>query len=304
MAARKKVPAEAKPVLGFIGQGFVGKSYADDFEKRRFKVVRYSLEEAYKGNKHKIAECDVVFIAVPTPSVPGKVGTRFDTSIVESSLRLAGEGSVAVIKSTLLPGTTVKLQKKFPQLTILFSPEFLNASTAAHDASHPFSNIVGMPLNDGRHRKAAALVHSILPKATYAATCKSEEAEIYKYAHNISGYMQVLTYNLMYDVARKLGVPWQNIEKALEADPMVSNWYIKPLHKSGRGAGGPCFIKDFAAFTTLYRNSIGKKEGIALLEAAERQNVKLLADSKKDLGLLRGVYGKAIALPPSKKSRR
>lgn len=278
------------PLVGFIGQGFVGKSYADDFESRGYSVIRYALEEPYRANKEAIAACDVVFIAVPTPTTP----KGFDSSIIESALGLVGKGSIAVIKSTLIPGLTKQLQKRFRNITILFSPEFLNASTAARDAANPFSNVVGIPVKDAKHTEAAALVHRILPSAPFTLTCSSDQAELYKYAHNISGYMQVLTYNMVYDVARSLKADWGDIEKALEADPMVSNWYIRPVHKSGRGAGGPCFIKDFAAFARLYRAMIGKKEGVAFLKAAEKKNIMLLTGTNKDLDLLEGVYGRGI----------
>ena len=33
--------------IGFIGQGFIGKSYADDMERRGFRTVRYALEVPY-----------------------------------------------------------------------------------------------------------------------------------------------------------------------------------------------------------------------------------------------------------------
>lgn len=279
-----------KLLIGFVGQGFVGKSYADDFEKRGYSVVRYALEEMYRKNKEAISACDIVFVAVPTPTTP----KGFNSSIVEEALNLVGAGKIAVIKSTLVPGLTKKMQKKFPRITILFSPEFLNASTAARDAASPFSNVIGLPSQSPAHKKAAETVHRILPNAPFSHICTSEEAEIYKYSHNVSGFMQVLTYNLMYDLARHHKAEWSQIEKALEADPMVSNWYIKPMHKSGRGAGGPCFIKDFAAFLRHYEDTVGNPHGIALLKAAEKKNIGLLLASNKDMHLLEGVYGKKV----------
>lgn len=275
------------PSIGFIGQGFVGKSYADDFEKRGFTVIRYALEEPYRANKDAIKSCDIVFVAVPTPSTP----KGFDDGIVIEALTLVGAGKVAVIKSTLVPGHTKKIQERFPKLTILFSPEFLNAATAAKDAAKPFSNIIGLPKKTPKHRAAAEVVHQILPRAPFSLTCSAEEAEVYKYAHNVSGVMQVLTYNLMYDTSKHFGADWANIQKALEADPMVSNWYIRPVHKSGRGAGGPCFIKDLAAFARLYEQTVAHPDGAAFLRSAEKKNIALLTASKKDLDLLAGVYG-------------
>jgi hypothetical protein len=68
------------------------------------------------------------------------------------------------------------------------------------------------------------------------------------------------------------------------------------MHKSGRGAGGGCFIKDFAAFRALYQTMNPKdKAGAAALKGFEQKNIDLLTSTQKDLDLLAGVYGKKIA---------
>src|SRR5690242_15193207 len=90
--------------IGFIGQGFVGKNQADDFERRGYEVVRYALEEPFVKNKDKIKECDMVFIAVPTPTTP----EGFDYSLVEQVISLVEKGKIVVVRSTILPGTTQK----------------------------------------------------------------------------------------------------------------------------------------------------------------------------------------------------
>ena len=291
--------SKSKPLIGFVGQGYVGGTYANNFQKRGYKIVRYSLEEKYRGNKEKIKDCDLIFVCVPTPTTP----KGFDFSIVEAGISLGRKGAIAVVKSTLLPGTTSKLQKKFPGIRVLCSPEFLSVATAQKDADNPFSNIVGIPRDTKEYKKAAALVHSVLPNAGFSLTCMSVEAELIKYAHNISGYMQVLTFNLIYDLAKKIGADWAPIEKAVRADPLIPNRYASPLHKSGRGAGGACFIKDMAAFARLYRQVVGRNEGVALLAAAQKNNIALLTKTKKDLKLLSDVYGAAVVHKRSVKKR-
>lgn len=288
----------SKLTIGFIGQGYIGKNYADDFESRGFSVVRYALEEPYNVNKEKIKKCDIVFIAVPTPTTP----KGFDSNIVYNALGLVGEGKIAVIKSTILPGTTKYLQKKHPSVTVLVSPEFLSEVTAAHDAANPFSNIVGMPDNSERHQKAAELVHSILPKSPFILTCDSDEAEIIKYAHNLNGYIQIIFFNLIYDVVKKINANWASIHSALSADPMINIRYGNPVHssghlgaKQGRGAGGHCFIKDFAAFCTVYEKMVPEdKIGLKMLRAIEQKNIKMLISTGKDIDLLKEVYGDEI----------
>ena len=282
---------QGKPIIGFIGQGYVGKNYADDYEERGYSVIRYSLEPAYIKNKNKIRDCDIVFVAVWTPTTP----KGFDSSIVESVLKLAKKGAIVVIKSTVIPGTTVRLQKKFPHLIVLFSPEFLSVGTAAEDARHPFSNILGLASDRAVHRAAAHKVLATLPKAPHELICKSGEAEIIKYSHNISGYTQIITFNMLYEVAKKLGSDWDVVHKALLADPYIPNRYSQPVHKSGRGAGGGCFIKDFAAFRDVYEKLMPKDvASIAALKAFEKKNIQLLTDTNKDLELLVGVYGPKV----------
>ena len=53
-----------KEKIGFIGQGYIGKNYADDFENRGFNVIRYALEEPHYKNDEHIEDCGIVFIAV------------------------------------------------------------------------------------------------------------------------------------------------------------------------------------------------------------------------------------------------
>lgn len=297
---RKMESAHEKPLIGFVGQGFVGKSYADDFEKRGYTTVRYSLEEQYVANKDKIKTCDIVLIAVPTPTTP----KGFDYTNVEQAIALVGKNKIAVVKSTLLPGTAEELQKKFPDRIVLFSPEFLNAKTAAWDASYPIMNIIGFTREHPKHKEAAAHVLSHLPKSLHSQVVHAREAELIKYAHNLHGFTRVLFVNLMYDAAQAIGASWNEVKKAIDADPYFSErapYYNNPVHKSGhpgakpgRGAGGPCYIKDMAAFSRWYEEVTGDTHGAQVFKALEKKNVKLLRDSEKDLDLLHGVYGKKI----------
>src|SRR3989344_7822045 len=277
--------------IGFIGQGFVGKNLANNFEKRGFKVVRYSLEPEYIGNKDKIKDCDIVFVAVPTPTTPN----GFDDSLLVKVLSLVGKGKTVVIKSTILPGTTKILQQKFKNIYILHSPEFLSEATARHDTDYPFSNIVGVSKENERYRKIAQNIIKILPKAKFSLVCNSSESEIIKYAHNCTGFVQIIFFNLLYDLAKKSDALWSVIQKAIEADPYIPNRYANPIHKSGRGAGGHCFIKDFSAFREIYKKNVSRDLiGLNILKLIEKKNIGLLLKSKKDLDLLLGVYGKNI----------
>lgn len=273
--------------IGFIGQGWIGKHYADDFEKRGYAVTRYSLESPYANNKEKISQCDIVFIAVPTPTRPD----GFDGTIVRQAVKLVGKGKIAVIKSTMLPGATESIQKENPNVFVIHSPEFLSTSTAAEDAAQPKRNIIGIPIHNEIYLQKANEVLAVLPKAPYNKICSSREAELIKYGRNCLGYVRVVFANLLYDLAKKLDIEWSVVQEAMSADPDNGPRYMNPVHKSGRGAGGPCFIKDFKALALLYHEVVGDELGDKMLRQVELKNIELLQSTNKDLDIVRSVYG-------------
>lgn len=281
--------------IGFIGQGFIGQHMADDFAERGYHVVRYALEPAYSENKDNIAACDIVFIAVPTPTTPH----GFDSSILEAVLPLVGVGKIAVIKSTMLPRTTARLQKLFPDIIVLHSPEFLREKSAREDTKSPLRNIVGMPATDVRHKDAAEMVLAVLPPSPFTLICSAEEAELIKYAGNNFLALKVVFMNMIYEAASAVEANYSLIAEAMKADPRIGMSHMNVVDQSGhdgsvpgRGAGGHCFPKDWAAFTSWYGEMVSHDGvGHTFLKSVEAKNLELLRTSGKDLDLLLGIYG-------------
>ena len=276
-----------KPLIGFIGQGFIGKNYADDFANRGHQIIRYDIEK-YKDNKEKIKDCDLVLIAVPTPTTP----EGFDDSILREVLALIGPGKIAVIKSTIQLGTTEKMQKLYPNISVMHSPEFLTEKTAAYDAQHPNRNIIGiLDINDTELYQKAQLVMSTLPKSPYNLITSAKNAEMIKYGGNCWFYFKVVFMNIFYDLIAKHGLDFEVIKEALAADPRIGPTHLSVVHQGGRGAGGHCFIKDFEAFIEmLEKNGLSEeKEACAQLRDL---NIRYLKESGKNLDLLASVYGK------------
>ncbi|MES2213804.1 MAG: hypothetical protein V4465_00200 [Patescibacteria group bacterium] len=278
-------------LIGFIGQGFVGKNLADDFEERGFSVVRYSLDPEYAGNKERIKECDIVFIAVPTPTRP----SGFDDSILRGEMKLVGEGKTIVIKSTILPGSTESIQNENLNIFVLHSPEFLVAATAKADTQHPERNLIGIPKDTPEFREKAELVLSILPKAPYSKVLLSKETELIKYIGNNFLYSKVVFMNMMYDLAEMIGADWSQVSEAVVKDHRIGESHMQPVHTSerskGRGAGGHCFPKDFEALLGFYKDTIGDEEGARALEGIRDKNIALLKKSNKDQDIIDSIYG-------------
>ena len=294
------------PRIGFIGQGFIGKAYADDFEKRGYETVRYGLQSEYAGNKDKIFECDIVFIAVNAATVPsgavrddGHPEVRYDDSNVRSTPSLTRSGAIVVIKSTLPPGMTRSIQEQYPDRIILHSPEFLLETTAAKDASSPERNIVGMPADDEAHRTAAELVLSFLPKAPYELITSSQNAELIKYGNNSFLFTKIVFANIFFRLAEKNGADWEVVREAIGKDPRIGPSHMD-LHLKDdpegtyrrRGAGRSCFIKDWAEFSELFAKEFPEdKNAIQALRGFEYKNAELLREFNRYTNLLEGVYG-------------
>ena len=100
--------------LGVIGVGWVGaqlKRYFEEFKgyKAGEDLMLHDIDPAKCVGD--INQADVIFVVVPTPRDP-KTGVC-DTSIVENAVSQIKGDKVVVIKSTVPPGTTAGLQKKY-----------------------------------------------------------------------------------------------------------------------------------------------------------------------------------------------
>jgi len=274
-----------KLLIGFIGQGFIGKNYANDFKKRGFNIIRYDLEK-YKNNKNKIKNCDIVFIAVPTPTTP----KGFDFKILKSVFSLIGKNKIAIIKSTIKIGTTRNLQKKFKKITIMHSPEFLTEKNAAKDAKSPQKNIIGiLSLNNKTLIKKAGIILNILPTSPYNKIILAEEAELIKYGNNSFLYFKVLFFNILYDLAKKHNLNYENIKNALIKDSRIGPSHTNIKDSGGRGAGGHCFLKDFEIFINMLKD-VNLKKQTKVCKELRNLNLDYLINSNKDIDLIKSIY--------------
>jgi UDPglucose 6-dehydrogenase len=279
-------------LIGFIGQGFIGKNMADDFVSRGYNVIRYDNEKNI-ANKDLISVCDFVFIAVPTPSTP----RGFDDSIIKGVLKLVGDGKTAIIKSTIKVGTTEKFQKLYPKKYILHSPEFLTEKNATHDTKFPPRNVIGYTK---KSKLKAVEVMSLLPKAANNFIVNSREAELVKYMGNNFLFLKVIYANMVYNLARRKRVDYDTVANIVGCDSRIGQSHLKVNHqsglsgKAGRGAGGHCFIKDMSAFVEMFKEEPNKSQEdklvLKLLDSIVNLNNNLLISTKKDTDLLKGIY--------------
>jgi len=256
---------------GVIGHtGMVGGTVFNYLKDLGLEVKGFSLDEGDEG----AFDCDLVFVAVPTPYRWEGEKAGYDNSIVEATLSRIKEGGVAVIKSTVQVGTTETMQELFPHLKVLFNPEFLSEATAEKDFRNPDRQIVGYTKQSYGH---ALSVLNLLPESAYDIILPAKEAELLKYINNLHGSLSVIEANHYYDICEAEGLDYERVIKTAEASRWVGapmgRHYHKIFHKGKRGFAGKCFPKDVSAHLEYCRSN-----GIdcRLIEAAWEVNKDLL----------------------------
>ncbi|TAL19588.1 hypothetical protein EPN90_03060 [Patescibacteria group bacterium] len=249
--------------VGILGVGFVGGATKRYFEKVGMPVAAH---DPGKG-LHDLAgvnAADAVFISVPTPYDEQKGG--FDLSMVREAIGSITGEKIVIIKSTVLPGTTEKLQLEFPQHKFLFNPEFLTQITADQDMQFPDRQIVGY--TEKSYTVAADLL-AILPLAPYERLMPATAAEMVKYYGNTWFSTKVTFANQMYDLSLKLGIDYDLIRDAVAADKRIGRSHLEVFHKGYRGYGGACLPKDTRALIQL-GDQLGAE--MALLKLVDQLN--------------------------------
>lgn len=256
-----------KARIGIIGVGYVGGAVRHWFEAQKEPPALFFYDKFKKiGSMEEVNNADVIFVTVPTPFSAER---GYDGSAVEESVANVADGKTVVIKSTVLPGTTAALQKKYPGRKILFNPEFLRAKTAIEDFLNPDRQIVGFT---AKSKSEAEKVLGLLPKAPQARIVPSTEAETVKYFGNVFLSTKVIFANQIYDFCMKLGIDYDTVKECAALDGRIGPSHLD-VHDSGyRGYGGSCFPKDMKAFVR-FAQSKGLK--LKLLEAAEEINKDL-----------------------------
>lgn len=250
--------------IAVIGCGFVGGATLRWFQETNRDVVAH---DPPKGMVADLARADILFVCVPTPYT----ARGFDSSIVDEVVAGIPGSKVVVVKSTVVPGTTQRLQSAHPQHKVLFCPEFLRERTAYDDFAHPDRQVVGVTTTE--HLPEARQMLSILPIARGTSIVRAEVAELTKYFSNCYLSMKVTFANQMADLCDAANIDYGEVRELAEADPRIGRGYLDVNTDGYRGYGGTCFPKDMRALVEF-----GERVGspMSVLAACEDYNNELL----------------------------
>ena len=294
--------------ISVIGQGFVGGSLAQVISEKGVTV--YSYDKSGKmapGTVHPgvrssnitefVEACEkqakfskIYFICLPTPMLnDGSADLSIVESVLDELASVSGE-RIAVVKSTVPPGSVMKWNKKysFEGLRVIFNPEFLREATAIEDMRNQDRIILGGPrpyIN-----KVKQFYSSIFPNVKIIKT-SSSNAEMVKYVTNCFLATKVSFANEIYQICEVLDksgfdIDYDKIIEYATYDKRLgtSHWTVPSFETDDKGQrlfgfSLSCFPKDLNAL-----KKVGKDNNIktTVLDAVWEKMIGRAISEKND----------------------
>lgn len=219
---------------------------------------------------YKIAFLDSKYIIICTPTDYDETLNCFDTSSIEETINKVIEynkEAVIVIKSTVPFGFTRRMQMKYNDCDILFSPEFLREGNALHDSLYP-SRIIISPRNEKAETFGNILKSCVMKKAVVIKYMNTLEAEAVKLFSNSYLALRIAFFNELDSFAETNNLNTKDIIDGVSLDQRIGNFYNNPSF----GYGGYCLPKDTKQLKSNF-NGIPEKLITAIIESNQTRKM-------------------------------
>lgn len=249
------------------------------------------ISDAVKG-------CDVVFIAVGTPS--RRYCRDADMSYVHGAAKEIAENlegyTVIVNKSTVPVGTAREVETIIRDVNpdadfdVASNPEFLREGAAIDDFMRPDRVVVGTS-SDRAQSLMREVYRPLYLNETPILFTKRETAEVIKYAANAFLATKITFINEIADLCENVGADVQQVAHGIGLDGRIG---AKFLH-AGPGYGGSCFPKDTLALTRAGQKYGAPQRIVETVVSVNEDRKSRMAD--KIINAMEGdVRGKKIAV--------
>lgn len=232
--------------IGIVGQGFVGQAVREGFDQY-YSIKTYDKYKKSTCNslEQLCNEAKIIFICVPTPmNLDGSCNIKIVESVVEEIDNYA-DHHIAVIKSTMPPGTTKMLNERCEKIQVVFNPEFLTEANFLNDFKNQNRIILGGP------RPASTVIKNLYTKVfpnIPVIKTGSSTAEMVKYFTNCFLATKVSFSNEIRQICEKKDVDYDKVvEYSLHDKRLGKSHFATPGPDLKFGFGGSCFPKDLNA---------------------------------------------------------
>lgn len=247
--------------VGIIGQGFVGGAIREGFKNTHTLHIydKFNQEHNTTDLQGVVEMARVIFVCVPTPmdATTGQASTSIVEEVVSDIDNIAGEVGVnptVVIKSTVPPGTTERINDTTLYTEVTFNPEFLTEANAVNDFKNQNRIIIGT-CDEYPADEVVRVFKDVFPSVTMPVV-DSKSAEMCKYTINNYLSVKVSFANEIYDICSANNINYDEVKDLAMLDSRLgtSHWMV-PGPDGDRGFGGHCFPKDLNAMMYIANNS-------------------------------------------------
>jgi UDPglucose 6-dehydrogenase len=278
-----------KVKVSIIGSGIVGQATGmglalngndvlfHDIDRKKLRDLKEKGYETSDNLTEAVTASDIIFVAVPTPTVDKKIVldiVQDCTKSIGKVLAKTWKYVDVIYRSTIPPGTTrTKLTpglenysglKAGKDFGVCMNPEFLREKTPLEDFLHPSRIVIGE--YDERSGNALTGVYSQFRGPIIRTTL--DAAEMIKYTSNLFLASKISFFNEIYTVCEKLKIDSNIVGQAVALDPRIGAYGSV----GGKPFGGMCLPKDLTAFLE-FADSMGLD--LKLLKAVGEVNEEM-----------------------------
>lgn len=235
-----------------IGYGYVGKAVASIFYKKEVNIIDPKINiKTISDFKNK--KFDMIFVCVDTP-----LNENFKTlDRVLSTLNRDMQGNVVCCKSTALPFYYENAIKRYKNIKIVFSPEYLSHHSNIRDFKSQTFCILGG--DKSACRKISSIFLDRLKKLKRIYFTDISTAAFIKYVGNSFFGYKIAFFNEMYVLHKKLNIKssFNDMKKLLLLDNRIGLSHTEVPGRDGKkGWGGHCLPKDIAEFYKVSKSKL------------------------------------------------
>ena len=267
----------------------------DDLVHRNVQQGRLHFTTDFEES---VAEAEVIFIAVGTPSRRGD--GHADLSFVYEAVRriapMLSGFTVVVDKSTVPVGTARRVARTIADVNpdadfeVASNPEFLREGAAIGDFMRPDRVVIGVESSRAEETLRALYRPLNLVEVPIVVT-DLETAELIKYAANAFLATKISFINEMAALCEAVGADVHAVARGIGLDGRIGRKFLHP----GPGFGGSCFPKDALALVrTAQEHGTPSRIVESVIEVNAAQRRRMIAKIRRALD--GDVTGKVIAV--------
>ena len=230
-----------------------------------------------------IADADVVFVCVGTPSLPGGgPNLAFVEAVGRTVVKHATHDLVLVEKSTVPANTGRRLEQVIDletkrhgtahRIHVASNPEFLKEGAAVQDTLHPDRVVYGTSNDEARDALREVYAPLVEQDGCPVVETDVATAELIKHASNAFLATRISFINAVAQVCERVGADVNVVAEGMGHDVRIGHRFLQ----AGLGYGGSCFPKDVDAFAHLAREQgyeFGLLDEVREINAGQRDLV-------------------------------